>query len=145
MLVVIFGGIMPALLYLVGIASDFGVLLFVRGSPFLDAFAKSQHDALAMLLLKLRDSLNTAAETLWGVWLLPLGALVYRSRFLPRFLGVWLWIGGIAYVALSFTGALWPQYAGTVFTISQPATFSEIALVLWLVIRGAVPPSVDRS
>jgi hypothetical protein len=107
--VVIFGGVMPALLYFVGVASDLGVLLVARGADFLSVFDKPQRDALAMLLLQLRGFQITAAETLWGVWLFPLGALVYRSRFLPRFLGVWLALNGIAYVVLSFTGVLWPE------------------------------------
>jgi hypothetical protein len=144
-LVVIFGGVMPALIYFVGVVSDFGALMVVRGADFLSVFDKPQRDALAMLFLKLRDHQNTAAEILWGVWLLPLAVLVYRSRFLPQFLGVWLALGGFAYLALSLAGVLWPQYQGKVFTISQPAFFGEIALMLWLVIKGAKPQAVDAA
>jgi hypothetical protein len=75
-----------------------------------------------------------------GVWLIPLALLTYRSRFMPRFLGVWLVINGCAYVVLSFTGVLLPQYQGTVFAWSQPALFGELAFMLWLVIKGARPP-----
>ena len=135
--VVIFGGVMPALIYFVGVVSDLGVLTFVRGADFLSVFDTPQRDALAMLLLRLRDHQNTAAEILWGVWLIPLAVLVYRSRFLPRFLGVWLVINGIAYVIISLTGVLWPQYQGKMFGYSQPALLGEIALMLWLVIKGA--------
>jgi hypothetical protein len=60
---------------------------------------------------------------------------MYRSRFLPRFLGVWLTIAGFAYVTLSFTGVLFPQYQDKVFTIPQPAFFGELAIMLWLVIK----------
>ena len=67
--------------------------------------------------------------------------LVYRSRFLPRFLGVWLVVNGFAYVLLSLTGILWPQYQDRVFRLSSPARLGEMALMLWLVIRGAVPPA----
>jgi len=141
MLVVIFGAIMPALINFVGVVSDAAALMVVRGGDFLSAFDKPQQDALAMLFLKLRDQQNTAAETLWGIWLLPLAVLVYKSRFLPRFLGVWLTLGGIAYLTLSLTGELVPQYQSTVFAYSQPAFFGEIALMLWLVIRGAKPPA----
>lgn len=143
--VVIFGGVMPALLYFVGVVSDFGALIAVCGPDFLSVFDKPQRDALAMLFLKLRDSQNTAAEMLWGVWLLPLAMLVWRSRFLPRFLGVWLALGGVAYIALSLAGVLLPQYQGKVFAISQPAFFGEIALMLWLLIKGARPQAAGGA
>jgi hypothetical protein len=141
-LVVIFGGVMPALINFVGVVSDAGALMIVRGPDFLSVFDKPQRDALAMLFLRLRDHQNTAAEIPWGVWLLPLAALVYRSRFLPRFLGVWLAINGVAYVTLSLTGVLLPQYQGKVFLFSQPALFGELAFMLWLVIKGAKPPAL---
>ena len=140
-LVLIFGGVMPALLFLVGVVSDAAALVVVRGGDVLSAFDKPQRDALAMLFLNLRDQQDTAAEILWGVWLFPLALLVYRSRFLPRFLGVWLALGGIAYVLLSLTGELVPQYQGKVFAYAQPVFLGELALMLWLVIKGARPPA----
>jgi Domain of unknown function (DUF4386) len=144
-LVVIFGGVMPAVIDLVGVVSDFGVLMTVRGGNFLSVFDKPQRDALVTLFLRLGDSQNTAAEILWGVWLLPLAILVYKSHFLPRFLGVWLAINGFAYVILSFTGVLLPEYQQKVFLYSQPAMFGEMALMLWLVIRGAKPPAAVET
>ena len=144
-LVVIFGGVMPALINFVGVVSDLGALTAVRGANFLSAFDKPQRDALAMLFLKLRDHQNTAAEILWGIWLLPLAVLVYKSRFLPRFLGVWLMVNGLAYVALSLTGVLLPEYQGSLFLYSQPALFAELAFMLWLLIKGARPPALDAT
>lgn len=144
-LVVILGGVMPALIDFVGVVSDFGALMVARGADFLSAFDKPQRDALAMLFLRLRDHQNTAAEILWGAWLLPLAVLVYRSRFLPRFLGVWLVLNGFAYIIVSFTGVLLPQYQNKVFNFSQPALFAELALMLWLVIKGARPPALDAT
>lgn len=144
-LVVILGDVMPALIYFVNVVSDAGALMIVRGASFLSVFDKSQRDALVMLLLRLHDHQITAAETLWGIWLFPLAILVYRPRFLPRFLGVWLIINGFAYVIMSFTELLLPQYQDKVFTISQPALFGEIALMLWLVIKGAKPVVQDPA
>ena len=138
-LVVIFGGVMPAVIDLLGVAYDLGALMVVRGANFLSIFDKPQRDALAMLFLKLGDHQITAAEVLWGVWLFPLAALVYKSRFLPRFLGVWLAVNGFAYVIMSLTGVLLPQYQNKVFAISQPALFGELAMMLWLVIKGSKP------
>jgi hypothetical protein len=144
-LVVIFGGVMPATIYLVNVVSDAGALMLVRGAGFLSVFDKPQRDALVMLFLRLHDHQNTAAEILWGAWLFPLGILVYRSRFLPRFLGVWLVINGFAYVIMSFTGLLLPQYQNKEFVLFQPALFGELAFMLWLVIKGAKPPALDAA
>ena len=80
---------------------------------------------------------------LWGIWLLPLAVLVYRSRFLPRLLGVWLALNGVTYVLVSITGELWPRYQHAVFQYSRPARLGELAFMLWLLIKGAKPPAVD--
>jgi len=98
-----------------------------------------------MLFLRLHDFQNTAAELLWGAWLFPLGILVYKSRFLPRFLGGWLVINGVAYVIMSFTGILVPEYGNKLFLFAQPALFGEIALMLWLLIKGAMPKGMEES
>jgi len=144
-LVVILGGVMPALLYFVNVVSDAGAVMVARGAEFLSVFDKPQRDALVMLFLRLHDQQNTAAEMLWGGWLFPLAVLVYRSRFLPRFLGVWLVLNGFAYLIMSVTGLLLPPYQQRVFLLSQPALFGEIALMLWLVIKGARPPMRDKA
>jgi hypothetical protein len=145
MLVVILGGVMPALLYFVNVVSDSGALMIARGADFFSVFDKPQRDALVMLLLRLHDEQNTAAEMLWGLWLIPLAILVYRSRFLPRFLGVWLVFNGIAYVVICLTGELFPQYQDKVFIISQPALFAELALMLWLVMKGSKAPPQNAA
>lgn len=126
------------------------VLVLVRGADargvgFLSVFEKPQRDALAMLFLHLHHYGFVVAEIFWGLWLFPLARLVYKSRFLPRFLGVWLALAGFAWVGLSLTGILWPQYQNKVDSYSQPAFFGEIAFMLWLLIRGARPPALETA
>src|SRR5580658_8869585 len=125
--------------------NSIAALVLVRGADFLSIFEKPQREALAMLFLNLHDRGFVLAEVFWGLWLFPLGLLVYRSRFLPRFLGVWLALAGFAWLILSLTGVLMPQYAGKVYIYSQPAIVGEIAFMLWLVIRGAKPQAVDAA
>jgi hypothetical protein len=98
-----------------------------------------------MLFLNLHHHGFVVAELFWGLWLFPLALLVYRSRFLPRFLGVWLALAGFAWVILSLTGILLPQVQDKVDSYSQPAFFGEIAFMLWLVIKGARPPALDAT
>jgi len=125
--------------------NSIAALVLVRGADFLSVFEKPQREALAMLFLNLHNQGFVVAEIFWGLWLFPLGLLVYRSRFLPRVLGAWLVLAGVAWVILSLTGLLLPQYEDKVNTYSQPAVFGEIAFMLWLLIKGAKPPAQDAA
>ncbi len=125
--------------------NSFAALVLVRGADFLSIFEKPQRDALAMLFLNLHHHGFVVAELFWGLWLFPLALLVYRSRFLPRFLGVWLAIAGFAWVILSLTGVLLPQYQDKVSTYTQPAFFGEVAFMLWLLIKGAKPQPLPAT
>jgi len=134
---VILGSLMPVPIFFVNMVTDAAALLFARGADFLSVFDKPQREAFARVFLNLHHQLDLANMIFWGLWLLPFGLLVYRSRFLPRFLGVWLIVACFAWLALSFTGLLVPAYEGTVYTITQPVVFGEVATMLWLVIMGA--------
>jgi len=136
-LMVILGGLMVTPIYFLNTLNDAAALMLVRGADFLSVFEKPQRDALAMLFLRLHHHGVVANEIFWGLWLFPFGVLVYRSRFLPRVLGVWLIINGFAYLAISFTGLLLPEYESMVFNSALPATLGEIAIMLWLLIKGA--------
>jgi hypothetical protein len=128
---------------LVNELNSIAALLLVRGVDFLSVIEKPQREALAMLFLKLHVQGFVLAEMFWGLWLFPLGLLVYRSRFLPRFLGVWLGLAGVAWVIESLTGILWPLYLDKVDRYLQPAIIGEIVFMLWLLIMGAKPPALN--
>lgn len=136
-LVVILGGVMPAAIFFFNVLGDIAALILVRGPDYLSVFDKPQREALALLFLGMHDQEIYAAEVFWGLWLIPLAILVYRSRFLPRFLAVWLVLNGLAWLALSFTGLLAPHYAHTVHSVTSPARLGEIVMMLWLVVMGA--------
>jgi hypothetical protein len=121
--------------------NSIAALVLVRGADFLSIFEKPQRDALAMLFLNLHFHGFVVSELCGGLWLFPLALLVY----LPRFLGVWLAFAGFAWVILSLTSLLLPQYQDKVDTYTQPAVFGEIAFMLWLVVKGARPPTLDAS
>jgi len=144
-LLVIVGGVMPALINFVNVVSDAGALMVAQsggtgGPDFLSVFDKPQRDALVLLFIRLHHAQIVAAEVLWGLWLFPMGALAYKSRFVPRFIGVWLIVNGVAYLILSLTGLFFPDAQDKAFAYSQPALFGELAIMLWLVIKGANPP-----
>lgn len=110
-------------------------LLTLKGEV-LKSFELAQRQDLAMLFLKINDYSVLALELFWGLWLFPLAFLVYKSGFIPRFLGVWLLINGIVYVLLSFASIVLPEYKDLVFTVGMPAMFGELVFMLWLLIKG---------
>jgi len=117
--------------------NNIAALTLFRGADFLAVFDKPQRDAMAMLFLGLRHHGLTINEIFWGLWLFPFGVLVVRSGFLPRILGVWLIVICFAYLVLSSTGLLLPQYYEFAFRIASPVLFGELAIALWLLIMGA--------
>lgn len=126
-------------------ANEVAALALLKGGDFLAAFDAPQRDALALLLLEFDRKGVLVSEVFWGLWLLPLGVLVYRSRFLPRFLGIWLLANGVAYLAMSATGLLLPDYLKTLSTAVTPILFGEVALMLWLLVVGVRVPAQQSA
>ena len=132
-------GFMDTPLYFFNVLNDAAALILVKGTDFLSVFDKPQRDALAMLFLKMHSQMIGFSEVFWGLWLFPLAILVFRSGFLPRFFGIWLAVNGIAYLTLSFTALLLPQYVDIVSSVAFPCQLGEVAFMLWLVVMGARP------
>ncbi|HEU4951375.1 MAG TPA: DUF4386 domain-containing protein [Holophagaceae bacterium] len=116
-------------------------LELAKGGGFLEAFAGPQRQALAMVFLRLDHHGVMASQLMWGLWLFPLAALVLRSRYQPRFLGWWLHLNGLAYVAVWAIALLVPQRFGRVDDLLFPVFLGEVAYMLWLLIRGAKEPA----
>jgi len=134
-------------LAILGLGNEVATLQFIRGGEFLNVFDEPQRNALAMLMINVDRQGVLISQVFWGLWLLPLGVLAFRSRFIPRLLGVWLVLNGLAYVALSAIGLVMPEYRASAFNIAVPLMFGELALAMWLLIVGirVKAPSGDRS
>ena len=120
-------------------------LALVRGAGFLAVFEKPQRDALAMLFLNLRSYGFDVIQIFWGLWLFPLGLLVYRSGFIPRILGVLLMLNCVTFPANTFMSLLLPQYERLVSRWMMPLGFGELAFMFWLLIMGAKPAAEVES
>ena len=121
----------------INVLNNVAALILFRGTEFLTILERPQRDALAMLFLRLHGQGLVINQIFSGLWLFPFGVLVMRSGFLPRVLGVWLIVNCFAYLAMSFSSLLFPQYQVTVSRIAFPALFGEVAIMLWLLIKGA--------
>lgn len=126
-----------------------GALIVLSGADYLKAFSADQLHALAMLFINLYNYGTFIVGIFWGLWLYPFGYLVYKSRFLPKILGILLIINCFSYLVDSFTFLLIPSYHDIVskFTVA-PMSIGEFSIILWLLIRGVKdqkPTSIEAS
>ena len=119
----------------VSVLNEIAALMLVRGGEFLSAFNQPQREALAMLFLKLHGQGAVVAQFFWGLWLIPFGVLVYRSRFLPRILGVLLVIACFGYLTNSL--AAFRLLPDVLERVLGQLTLGELPIILWLLIVGA--------
>lgn len=116
-------------------------LILLGGADFWAAFTRPQLEALAMGFLRLRSAGHLIAMVFWALWLFPFGLLVIKSRFFPKVLGVLLIVGCVGYLAVSFTGLVLPDHRAIVSQVAMPFyAVGEVAMILYLVIRGAREP-----
>lgn len=123
-------------------------LVLSSDPSFLSALGPLQVSALSELGLRLHGQGEIIAGFFWGLWLLPLGILVYKSGFFPKIMGIFLMMGCAAYFTDSSLAFLLPQgRAAAAPVIMALQTLGEIPFLLWLLIMGArLPkPALARS
>jgi len=115
---------------------EFAALLLMSGADYLRVFQADQLQALSMLFLNLYKNGFMIAQFLLNLWLFPLGYLVFKSSFLPRFLGILLIIDGFAMLIWFFQFFFFPGYE-VISTVGLAVSFiAEGLLCLWLIIKG---------
>jgi hypothetical protein len=116
-------------------------LLMGDAGSHMQAYSAAQLEGLGYLSISVYKTGFVTAQLFFGTWLFPLGYLIYKSGYLPRFLGVLLMADGIAVLIWFFQALLLPDHPA----ITSPGTIvslvAEVGLTLWLLVRGA--KSVD--
>ena len=116
--------------------NQFAVLLLLSGADYLKVFGAEQLQALAMLFLNLHKYGYLIAQIFFGLWLLPLGFVVFKSGYLPRILGVLLIIGGFGLLIQFFQVFLFPTYEVITYPGLAVGAIGEFSFCLWLLIKG---------
>ncbi|HZU44742.1 MAG TPA: DUF4386 domain-containing protein [Terriglobales bacterium] len=123
--------------------NNLGAMLVLGAKEFAGPLTQPQREAVATLFLRLHGQGHAVNEMFWGLWLLPFGLLIVRSRFIPRLMGIWLLLDGFAWMVLSVVALLVPRYSDVAFKAAQPAVFAELAVMLWLIIVGVRAPATE--
>jgi hypothetical protein len=114
----------------------FASLLLLSGADYLKVFQPDQIQAQAMFFINLYKNGYIIAQIPYGVWLFPLGYLVFKSDFFPKILGTLLIVdcfGLLFYVLQRF---LLPGYEVISIPCLAVSFIAELSLTLWLLIKG---------
>jgi hypothetical protein len=114
----------------------FGALLVLSGADYLTVFQAGQLPALAMLFLNLYTNGFMIAQIFYGSWVFPLGYSVFKSRFLPKILGILLMIDCLGIFIWFLQFFLLPSYGVISYPSYAIGFIAEFGLTLWLLIKG---------
>ena len=88
-----------------------------------------------MFFLNLNEQGIFIASIFWGLWLFPLGYLIYKSDYFPKIFGILMAIAGFGYLIGTFTYFLLPSYEA-IIQVSDLMTMGEIFFMIWVVLKG---------
>ena len=133
------------------VAADLLVLFVTASVPLALAALAYRLELMALLdvgspqllteaprLLRREAHLFQFATIFWGLWMMPLGWLSYRSGLVPRVIGIGLILGGVGYLTgfvLPVLGIVPPAVVnGALMAVTLA---SEFAFMFWLIVKGA--------
>ena len=132
-----FFGIGAMVLYAVAQSSFYSASLAVGESAGMSAFSSDQRNAIAMLAVRISNTIASLFLILYGIATMLRGYLIARSGYLPKLIGILLMIGGAGFALRTITLLLAPAYSSTLMLL--PIALGGIPLTLWLLIKGVRP------
>jgi hypothetical protein len=108
-----------------------------EASASLVALGEGERQALGYLAIRLYEAGSGFALLFFSGFCAAIGALILRSRLLPRVIGVMMLLAGICYFVNSLTSVVSPALAGLLLPwILLPCFFGEASLATWLLVKG---------
>lgn len=101
----------------------------------IDTFSLKESQNLTMLFSEIYNHGSHIAVIFWGLWLFPLGVLIYRlNTRISKFLGIMLFIAGVGYILDSLFLFVYPHL--NIPTLSDYTSYGEILLMFWLLVKS---------
>ena len=112
---------------------QFGAQWTLSASGYTVIFNESQRQAQLILLLDLSRHGVYVAYIFFGLWLLPLSYLIYKSATMPHIIAILVAIAGLGYIA---DFLIYILMIGQEMRIVDYTFWGELFLLLWLLIKG---------
>jgi hypothetical protein len=117
----------------------FASLVILNGTQTIKAFQPDQLQALTVFFVNLYKNGYVIAQVPYGVWLFPLGYLVFKSGFLPKILGYLLITDGICQFVYVCQRLIFPELGNIAYPCMAISFIAEVSLALWLSIKAVRP------
>jgi hypothetical protein len=127
-------------LVILNMLNQFAPVVLMSGSGYLSTFNPAQLQTLSMVFLELYENGVQIAEVFWGLWLIPLGILAYKSGFIPKVLAVSVLVGSLGHLLSFGSTFLFPEHNTTLTPISQMVMLAELPIFIWLLVKGVNVP-----
>ena len=124
---------------------EFEGLRAATGAVNLAAFGTAGSNALVLLLLDAQHYGVFIAQIFYGLWLVPLGYLAYKSGWFPKALGILLIVGGTCYLVDLLAQFLVPDLGVKIHAfVVIPSAIAEISMVVYLLVIGVRTQKSDE-
>ncbi|WP_438422807.1 DUF4386 domain-containing protein [Aquimarina macrocephali] len=121
-------------------------LLLTSGADYMAGFTTDQINGLVTFFLKLHTNGYVISQVFYGLYLLPLGYMIFKSSLAPKIIGVLLMLGCIGDQIDVIRYFLFPDTQSVLLqNITTPADLGEMSLCLWLLIMGLRNKKVETE
>jgi hypothetical protein len=121
---------------------ELAALRVATDGSYAAAFGAAGSDALVQLLLDIHGNGFLIAQIFFGLWLVPLGYLAYRSGMFPKALGAVLVVAGGSYLVDVLATFLAPDLGAQLHGfLAIPPSIAEPAMVVALLVNGVRSPA----
>jgi len=117
---------------------DLSALAFLKGGPALSAWTPAQSQDLGYAFLRMHGLTYNLALVFFGFYSVMVGALVFRSGFLPAVFGLLLVMDGLGYLTAGLSMVMAPTLAARLSPMIPMGTalIGELPFMLWLIFKG---------
>jgi hypothetical protein len=113
---------------------NFAAPLVLSNAAYLTSFSPEQRNAIALLAVRVYSLGAGAFMMLYGIPSIIRGYLIFRSDYLPRFIGILLMFAGACFVAKNVTVVLTPRYSPAL--LLAPMFLAIVSMTVWFLTRG---------
>ena len=108
--------------------------LVLADSEYLKTFSKEQLESLGYLLLRFYGHAGGLFLIFYGLASIIRGYLMFRSDYIPQWLGALLMIGGVGFVLRTFVLVLFPAYVSDFYMM--PMVLTILVMGIWFSVKG---------